>query len=72
MPEAGGADSGPSPKEYAMVALATCTSMTVRMFADSSGWPLDRVRVSVREDCKDGAHMPEVRRGRSLAAAVAG
>lgn len=61
MPEALGSNAGPSPKEYVMVGLATCTSMTIRMFAESSGWPLDMVRVTVREDCKDGAHLPEVR-----------
>ena len=40
MPEAGGKNRGPSPKELAMAALGSCTSMTVRMFADASKYPL--------------------------------
>jgi putative redox protein len=45
--EAGGDDAGPDPHEYLLAALATCTSMTVKMYTDRKGWPLRSVRVDV-------------------------
>ena len=49
---AGGVNAGPSPKEFIMSALGMCTSMTVRMYAERHGWPLEHVEVSVREDTR--------------------
>ncbi|MEZ6014284.1 MAG: bifunctional alpha/beta hydrolase/OsmC family protein [Planctomycetota bacterium] len=43
----GGQDAGPAPYEFLMAALGTCTSMTVRMYADHKGWPLERIAVDV-------------------------
>jgi putative redox protein len=45
--EAGGEDAGPAPHEYLLAALASCTSMTVKMYTDHKGWPLRSVRVEV-------------------------
>jgi putative redox protein len=45
--EAGGDDAGPDPHEYLLVALGSCTSMTVKMYTDRKGWPLRSVRVDV-------------------------
>jgi putative redox protein len=45
--EAGGDDAGPDPHEYLLAALASCTSMTVKMYTDRKGWPLRSVRVEV-------------------------
>ena len=45
--EKGGKDKGFSPKELLASALATCTSATVRMFADRKGWPLDEVYTEI-------------------------
>mmetsp|Transcript_1034 Transcript_1034/g.1459 ORF Transcript_1034/g.1459 Transcript_1034/m.1459 type:complete len:95 (-) Transcript_1034:90-374(-) len=36
-----------------------CTSMTVRMFADRHGWPLEKVEVKVTEFTGPGRHLPE-------------
>jgi putative redox protein len=46
----GGGDAGPGPTEYLSLALAGCTTMTVKMVADRHQWPLRRVHVVVKQD----------------------
>jgi putative redox protein len=45
---AGGTDTGPTPYDLLLGALATCMSMTVRMYATRKGWSLDEVVVRLR------------------------
>ena len=46
----GGNDSGPSPYDYLSAALASCTVMTINMYARHKKLPLESVQVSVHHD----------------------
>jgi len=43
----GGLGSGPNPYDLMSAALGACTAMTVRLYAERKGWPLDSVVVRV-------------------------
>ena len=44
---AGGLGSGPNPYDLLASALGACTAMTLRLYAERKGWPLDRAEVRV-------------------------
>jgi putative redox protein len=45
--ERGGNDSGPSPQELLAASLASCTAVTMEMYAQRKGWDIGGVEVSV-------------------------
>ena len=49
-PHKGGNDEGPSPTDLLAVSLASCTAITVEMYADRKGWELPGLRVDVDVD----------------------
>ena len=65
----GGLDSGPNPYDYLAAALAACTSMTLRVYAEQKQLALGRLTVGVRhgkvraEHCHDCGEAVEGRTG---------
>jgi putative redox protein len=45
--EHGGDDDGPSPQELLAASLASCTAVTIEMYAKRKGWDLGPVEVDV-------------------------
>ena len=45
--EKGGADAGPAPDELLEAALASCTAVTLRMYAERKKWPVAEIEVTV-------------------------
>jgi putative redox protein len=56
----GGLASGPTPYELVAAGLGACTVMTLRLYADRKGLPLERASVEVRHERQAGQTPPDV------------
>jgi putative redox protein len=45
--DTGGTDEGPSPQELLAASLASCTAVTMEMYAERKGWEIGDVEVDV-------------------------
>lgn len=45
--ELGGTNEGPAPGEFLLISLASCTAITIRMYADRKKWPVEKITVEV-------------------------
>ncbi|HEX8568425.1 MAG TPA: bifunctional alpha/beta hydrolase/OsmC family protein [Caulobacteraceae bacterium] len=48
--DVGGLATGPTPYDLVLAGLGACTSMTVRLYAERKGWPLEHVEVRLEHD----------------------
>ncbi|MBA4056490.1 MAG: osmotically inducible protein OsmC [Marivirga sp.] len=48
--EAGGKNEGPTPEDLMRMSLASCTAITLRMYADRKKWDVDQIRVTVTSE----------------------
>jgi uncharacterized OsmC-like protein len=55
----GGSGLGPTPYEQLLGALSSCMAMTLRMYADRKGWPLQSVTIQLRTE---SAHQKDFER----------
>jgi putative redox protein len=51
--EQGGDDRGPNPQELLAASLASCTAITIEMYAQRKGWDLGPVEVEVEYDAAE-------------------
>ena len=51
---AGGGDLGPAPGDYLRLALAACTTITLRMYSDRKHWNVDKIKVDVTSESVNG------------------
>ena len=62
----GGKNKGFSPGEYLAAALASCTSITLRMYADKKGWNLEKVEVDVTLERDETTNVTRFKRNITL------
>lgn len=43
----GGDDLGPSPYEFLLASLGSCTAMTMQMYARNKKWPLEKIKITL-------------------------
>lgn len=51
--DVGGTNLGPAPGEFLMISLASCTAITLRMYADRKKWAVTKIKVEVATERLD-------------------
>lgn len=57
--DVGGKDEGPDPYDYLLMALGSCSVITMKMYANRKEWPIEDIYIEMRhnkthaEDCED-------------------
>ncbi|OFW98695.1 MAG: hypothetical protein A3E78_12700 [Alphaproteobacteria bacterium RIFCSPHIGHO2_12_FULL_63_12] len=59
-PVDGGAGLGPNPTRTLEAALAACGVITMRMYAERKGWPLEGASIEIRRAAPDDAHAAHI------------
>jgi putative redox protein len=57
-PELGGTGTGPSPGRLLAASLASCTAVTIEMYAERKGWEIGALEVEV-DATYEGDHVPK-------------
>lgn len=52
--ELGGKDLAPAPGDFLRASLASCTAITLRMYADRKKFPVEKIEVKVGTESRDG------------------
>lgn len=52
-PEAGGKNIGPSPQDFLRMSLASCTAITLRMYANRKELNVEKIIVEIRTEAVD-------------------
>ncbi len=52
-PTLGGDDGGPTPSELVVAGLGSCKAITLKMYAERKGWPLEDVQVDLSYRMQD-------------------
>ena len=55
--EKGGEDTGATPHELLLAALGSCTAMTLKVYAERKGWPLEDVKVTLNAVNGEGGYI---------------